>query len=172
LTTRRLLLRSALAAAGAAALAGCGALGTVKTTMGKVMTLVGLGGVRLSWSEVVIAANDGANQNSATAVDVVLALEESMPERLAALPAAKWFQTRHDMLRTYPGALVVRSFEVPPGQIVRLPGDHFGTPNVVGVFVFADYLAPGEHRMRVEQLSGGIMIELGARAFSVGALKG
>jgi type VI secretion system protein len=35
------------------------------------------------------------------------------------------------------------------------------------VFVFADYLTPGEHRMRVEQLEDGIIVELGARDFSV-----
>jgi type VI secretion system protein len=60
---------------------------------------------------------------------------------------------------------------VAPGQILRVPGERFGTPNVIGVFVFADYIAPGEHRMKVEQLSGSIMIELGARGFSVAALK-
>jgi type VI secretion system protein len=136
-----------------------------------VMTLVGLGGVRLSWTEVVIAAGDGSNQNTPTAVDFVFALEETMPEKLAALSATKWFQVRDDMLRTYPAQLSVKSFEVAPGQILRVPGERFGTPNVIAVFVFADYLGPGDHRMKVELLSGGIMLNLGARDFSVAALK-
>ncbi|HVZ43840.1 MAG TPA: hypothetical protein VHA82_08520 [Ramlibacter sp.] len=170
-STRRTILRGALAGAAASLLAGCGALGTAKTTLGKVMTLVGLGGVRLSWTEVVISAADNANQNTAAAVDVVLVLEESMVEKVAALPAQKWFQTKHDLLRTYPAALTVRSFEVAPGQILRVPGERFGTPNVIAVFVFADYLSPGDHRTKVEQLSGGIMIDLGAREFTVAALQ-
>lgn len=168
---RRTFLTRATAVGGAALLSGCGALDTVKSTMGKVMTLVGLGGVRLSWREVVISASDGANLNTAAALDVVLVLEETMVEKVAALPAPKWFQTRADLLRTYPAALSVRSFEVAPGQILRLPGERFGTPNVIAVFVFADYLTPGDHRMKVELLSGGIMIDLGARDFTVAALK-
>jgi type VI secretion system protein len=168
---RRSFLHAAAASAAATLLAGCGTLGTVKTTLGKVMTLVGLGGVRLSWTEVVISARDEANRNTATAVDVVLVLEETMVEKVAALPASKWFQTKHDLERTYPAALSVRSFEVAPGQILRVPGERFGTPNVIAVFVFADYIAPGDHRMKVERLSGGIMIDLGARDFTVAALQ-
>ena len=167
-TTRRsFLARTAATAAAASLLAGCGALDTMKTAMVKVKSAVGLGGTRLTWSEVVISAGDGANQNTATAVDVVLVLEEEMVAKVAALSAAKWLQGRNDLQRTYPGTLVVRSFEVAPGQILRVPGDRFGTPNVLAVFVFADYLVPGEHRMRVEQLSGGIMVALGPRAFTV-----
>lgn len=145
-------------------LAGCG-------TVGKVMNLVGLGGTRLAWKEVVIAASQSANQNTAVAVDIVLVLEDSAVATLAALPAAKWFQTRADLLRTYPGSLVYKSWEVAPGQRLSVPGSHFGSPSVVGVFVFADYLAAGEHRMKVEQLSGGIMVGLGARGFTVSPIQ-
>jgi type VI secretion system protein len=171
MSRRRTFLSAAACVAASGLLSGCGALSTAKTTLGKVMTLVGLGGVRLSWREVVIAASDGANQNTATAVDVVLVLEETMVEKVVALPAHKWMEARSDLLKTYPGALSVRSFEVAPGQILQVPGERFGTPNVIAVFVFADYLSPGDHRMKVEQLSGGIMINLGARDFSVTALK-
>jgi type VI secretion system protein len=161
---RTFLLRTAGLGVAAAALAGCG-------TVGKVMNLVGLGGTRLAWKEVVIAASESANQNTAVAVDIVLVLEDEAVAKLAALPAAKWFQTRSEMLRTYPGSFAYKSWEVAPGQRLSVPGSHFGSPSVVGVFVFADYLAPGEHRMKVEQLSGGIMVELGARGFTVSPVK-
>ena len=35
--------------------------------------------------------------------------------------------------------------------------------------IFADYLTPGEHRVRVDQLQGEMLVQLGARAFTVTA---
>jgi len=157
---RKRFLSTGLAVLGAGLLAGCG-------TVNRVMNLVGFKGTRLAWKEVLIVAADGANQNSAVAVDIVLVEEESAIEKLSALPAAKWFATRADMLKTFPGEFRYRSWEITPGQTLRLPGSVFGSPTVVTVFVFADYLAPGEHRMRVDQLQNGIMVQLAARGFSV-----
>lgn len=167
------LLKCAACGLAASLLGGCGTVtGAVKGAVDKAMNLVTFKGTRLAWSEVVIAAAPGANQNSAVAVDIVLVMEEPALEKLAALPASKWFQTRADMLRTYPGSYSYKSWEVSPGQTLRLPGSAFGSPSVVGVFVFADYLTPGEHRMRVEQLEDRIIVELGARGFSVSPVKG
>ena len=161
-------LKLALAAMTFSTLVACS---TVTSTFGKVMTAVGFKGTRLAWKEVLITAADGANLNTPAAVDVVLVLDESALEKLAALPAPKWFQTRADMLKTFPGSYIYKSWEVSPGQTLRLPGAAFGSPSVVGVFVFADYLTPGEHRMRVEELQNGIIIELAARDFSVRTYK-
>ncbi len=173
LMRRSFLLKSVALAVGAASLGGCSTItGAVKGAVNKAMNLVTFKGTRLNWSEVVIAANEGANLNSPVAVDIVLVLDEAALEKLTALPASKWFQARADMLRTFPGTFSYRSWEVAPGQNLRLRGDSFGTPSVVGVFVFADYLTPGEHRMRVEQLEDGIIVELGARGFSVSPYKG
>lgn len=168
---RKFLLRAAAVAALGGVLAGCGTVSKVTGAVGAVMDLVGLGGTRLAWKEVTLAAAEGANQNSAVAVDIVLALRPEAVERIVGLPAAKWFQTRAELARTFPGQYIVHSWEVAPGQLLRVPGERFGSPSVVGVFVFADYLAPGEHRMKVQQLEGGIMLELGARGFTVTAHK-
>ena len=170
---RNFLLKSAALAVAAGSLAGCSTVtGAVKGAMNKALNFVTFKGTVLSWSEVVIAAADGANLNSPVAVDIVLVLDESALEKLAALPASKWFQTRADLLRTFPGTFSYRSWEVAPGQLLRIRGDSFGSPSVVGVFVFADYLTPGDHRMRVEQLEVGIIVELGARGFTVSPHKG
>jgi type VI secretion system protein len=169
---RTFLLKCAGLALAAGGLPGCSTVtGAVKGAVNKAMNLVTFKGTRLAWQEVVIAAAEGANLNSPVAVDIVLVLEEPALEKLAALPAAKWFQVRSDMLRTFPGTYIYKSWEVAPGQTLRLPGETFGTPSVVGVFVFADYLTPGEHRMRVEQLQDGIIVQLGARGFSVSPFK-
>lgn len=157
---RKRFLAAALTGLGTALLAGCG-------TVNRVMNLVGFKGTRLAWKEVLIVATDGANQNSPAAVDIVLVLEESAIEKLSALPASKWFATRADLLKTFPGEFSYKSWEITPGQTLRLPGSVFGSPNVITVFVFADYLAPGEHRMRVDQLQNGIIVQLAARGFTV-----
>jgi type VI secretion system protein len=172
LIRRTFLLKSAAWGLAAGSLAGCSTVtGAVKGVVNKAMNLVTFKGTRLAWSQVVIAAADGANLNSPVAVDIVLVVDEAALEKLAALPASKWFQARADMLRTFPGTYIYKSWEVAPGQTLRLPGDSFGSPSVVGVFVFADYLTPGEHRMRVEQLQDGIIVELGARGFTVSPYK-
>jgi|JI10StandDraft_1071094.scaffolds.fasta_scaffold85454_2 type VI secretion system protein len=165
---RRTFLLQCAAALAASTLAGCS---TVKGAVNKAIAFVTFTGTPLDWSQVVISAVPGANQNSPIAVDIVLVREEAMLEKIAPLPAAKWFQTRADMLKTFPGSFTYKSWEVSPGQTLRVRGDVFGSPTVVGVFVFADYMTPGEHRIRVEQLQNRIIVELGARGFSVSPFK-
>ncbi|MCW5651892.1 MAG: hypothetical protein KIS62_19265 [Ramlibacter sp.] len=161
---RDFFLKMALASTAAVGLSACGAVG-------KVMNLVGFKGTRLAWKEVTISAAPGANQNSPVAVDVVLVMEEGAIDKVAGLSAARWFASRSDLSRTFPGEFSYKSWEVTPGQTLRLPGATFGSPSVVTVFVFADYLAPGEHRMRVDSLQNGIMIALATREFAVSSYK-
>jgi type VI secretion system protein len=169
---RSFLIRGAAVTLAASLLGGCSTVtGAVKGMVDKAMNLVTFKGTRLAWKDVLIAAADGANLNTPVAVDIVLVTEEPVLEKLTALTATKWFQARADMLRTFPGTFTYKSFEVAPGQTLRLKGEAFGTPSVVGVFVFADYMTPGEHRMRVEQLQDGIIVELGARGFTVSPWK-
>jgi type VI secretion system protein len=165
---RNFLFQCAALGAALTALPGCG---SVKGAVNGMINFMTFKGTRLPWKQVVIAAAEGANLNSPTAVDIVLVLEEPELEKLSALPASKWFQVRADMLRTFPGTFIYKSWEVAPGQTLRIPGDYFGSPNVVGVFVFADYLTPGEHRMRLEQLGDGIIVQLGAREFALSPYK-
>jgi type VI secretion system protein len=170
---RRIFLsKTAGLVAGATLLTGCSSItGAVKGAVNSAMNFVTFKGTRLAWKEVVISASDGANLNTSVAVDIVLVMEEPVLDKLAALPASKWFQQRADLLKTFPGNFSYRSWEVAPGQLLRVKGETFGTPSVVGVFVFADYVTPGEHRMRVEQLSDGIIVELAARDFTVAPYK-
>ena len=165
---RRTFLLQCAAVLGASTLAGCSA---VKGAVNKAISFVTFTGQPLDWSQVVISAVPGANQNSPIAVDIVLVREESMLEKIAPLPAAKWFQTRADLLKTFPGVFSYKSWEVAHDQTLRVLGSIFGSQTVVGVFVFADYVTPGEHRIRVEQLQNRIIVELGARGFSVSPFK-
>ncbi|KAF1045347.1 hypothetical protein [Xylophilus sp.] len=153
----RTLLRRVAAALLLAPLAGCALPG-----------FLSFKGTKVDWSEVTLAAAPLANDNSPVAVDIVFALDDAMTDRLAELPAAKWFAARADLLKTYPKSLSYRTWELVPGQTLRVAGDSFGSPRVAAVFVYADYVAPGAHRVRVESLKGPLLVRFEARSFDAG----
>ncbi len=89
---------------------------------------------------VSIVALPAANQNTATAVDLVFAYDaKSIP--LLPKNAADWFAQR-DSLRAGLGAeMDIVSVEVPPAYVLKslvLPGRHH---NAVTVIAFANYLS-------------------------------
>jgi type VI secretion system protein len=122
---------------------------------------------RLNWSGLTVIADEGANLNTALAVDVVLVRDESALAAVMAISASRWFRSRTDLVKTYPETLQYVSVELAPGQTMKLPTDQLKTERVLGAVVFADYIPAGEHRMRVEQLAGDIVVQLGARSFDV-----
>lgn len=139
--------------------------------IGRVSDTLGFGGTEVAWTEMIVIAADNANLNTPVTFDVVVALEEPILGKLVELPAAKWFAARADLAKTFPKGLVYRSWELAPGQTLRIPEGTFGAARVAGVLLFADYLTPGDHRIRVEQLRGRIMVQLGPREFTASALK-
>lgn len=128
-------------------------------------------GTRLNWDEVELSAALGANQNSPVAIDIVLVLDETMIDRLSELTAAKWFGARADLLKTYPKALAYRSWELVPEQMLRIPGASFGSPRVAAVFIFANYITPGSHRARVDELKKPIIVRLEPQGFDVSSAR-
>jgi type VI secretion system protein len=119
------------------------------------------------WTSIVLLAGDDANQNSPVAVDLVLVGDQALIDTLITMPASRWFAGRADLLRTFPGALTVRSHEVVPGQSLRLGESAWAGRKSLAAFVFADYLVPGEHRERLSLTGAGHVIQLGARGFRV-----
>lgn len=132
-----------------------------------VMEFVSPKGSKLKWDGFTVLAGADANLNSAVAVDIVLARDDATLNLVSGLSAAKWFSTRNDIKKSFPQGLRYRSLELAPGQSMRLPGSEFEGLRVVGVLVFADYLTPGEHRVRVDQSDGEVVAQLGARDFQM-----
>lgn len=124
-------------------------------------------GIKLSWDSVTIQAANDANLNSPVALDVVMFKDDASLTMASTLPAAKWFATRGEMEKTFPQAISYKSFEVTPGQTLRITSADLGQARVAGVMMYADYLTPGEHRVRVDQLQGAVLVQLGAREFTV-----
>lgn len=147
-----------------ASLSACGALT-------KVGDFFATKGSRLDWKGVTVVASEGANLNTPVALDVVLLRDDATLGMVSALSAAKWFASRGDLAKTFPEGLSYQSLEIAPSQTLKLPASAFGASRLVGVILFADYLTTGEHRVRVDQMQGDILVQLGARSFSVSAQK-
>lgn len=124
-------------------------------------------GSYLSWSGVTLVAQEDANLNSALAVDVVMLHDEETLGLVQNLSAAKWFATRDDLLKTFPLGLSVQSVELVPGQTLPLQNAMFAKKRQVATLVFANFLTPGEHRMRVDPMRGQLLVQLNHRDFTV-----
>ncbi|BDB30025.1 hypothetical protein CTP10_R74410 (plasmid) [Cupriavidus sp. P-10] len=163
--------RGSAGRAGALLLAGTLAASTVLLGGCSAPSFLGFKGDRVKWKQVVLNAADDANGNSPVAVDVVLVSDEALQGRLVELPASKWFAGRTDLSNTYPGSLRFRSWELVPGQRLEVPPQEFEGPRVTAVFVFANYPEPGAHRVRIDQFSGTLAVQLSSSAVSVSTSK-
>jgi type VI secretion system protein len=119
------------------------------------------------WQQLAFAAAADANDNSALAVDVVLVKDKAMLDTLAAMPAARYFAAKADLQRTYPDALKAIGVEITPGQLIRIERGRFGAERAWAALAFANYAAPGEHRLRVPLDSRACVLRLDAQEFAV-----
>ena len=83
------------------------------------------------------------------------------------MPAAKWFASKDELLKTYPNALIIKSWELVPQQVLQLSEEALGSPRVAGMVLFADYLTPGDHRAQLPLGRVAFLVDLNARSFSV-----
>lgn len=103
----------------------------------------------LEIQSVSIYADPDANLNSATSVDLVLVYNKELLKTIGKMPAAKYFTSSRQLLLDNPTLLDVWRWELVPGQIVAgfVPDQDKGP--AFGAYVFANYLTPGDHRIRV-----------------------
>ena len=98
---------------------------------------------------VSIYTEPDANQNSATAVDLVIIYDEELVKIIGQMSAAKYFDSSKQLLLDNPTLLDIWRWELVPGQVVQ----NFQPPQEEGdsyaAFVFANYLTSGDHRVRV-----------------------
>lgn len=159
----------ALLLAAALGLAGCTALGKLTDSIKSAgADLMGLGKPHPTappWKSVTIAAAADANQNSPVALDLVFVRDPALVESLSATPAAKWFATRDDTLRTFPDGVGVVSVEVVPGQTLRLTDPAQIHQHALAILAFASYPPPGDHRERLQPTSDAYLLQLGPKGF-------
>ncbi len=147
------------------ALAGCG---TVTDWYKSAASVVGLGPPQPKapdWESLVVAADADANQNSPVAVDLVFVRDPALVDALMTTPAAKWFATKNDTLRSFPQGLGVVALELVPAQSVRMGREALRSQRALAVFAFANYPPPGEHRERLLPGASAYLLQLGAAGF-------
>lgn len=145
-----------------AALSGCGAIDVVKDTFFPRVPKVEMG-------DLQVLSDPGANLNTALEFEIVLVKDPDVLKKLSELPAAKWFEQREDLRKTYPGGFESMKWELVPGQDLRLPSDEFKEKRALAVLIYANYLTPGEHRARIDHFRDGAVIRLLPRGFTVAA---
>ncbi len=121
----------------------------------------------LDWKDITLVAAADVNQNSPLALDLVFVNDSSALEKLLTMPAAKWFASKDELLKTYPNALTIKSWELVPQQVLHLSEEALGSPRVAGMVLFADYLTPGDHRAQLPLGRVVFLVDLNARSFSV-----
>ena len=121
----------------------------------------------LDWKALTLVAAPDVNQNSPLALDLVFVRDQATLEKLRSLPAAKWFSSKNELMKTYPNAITLRSWELVPQQVLQLSEEALGSPRVACMLLYANYLSPGEHRAQLPLAREAFLVELGAQGFNV-----
>ena len=148
-------MRMFSAGAMALALSSCGSAPQTDPRLGSVATQV-----------IEIQVSPKANNDSPVAVDAVLVYDATLYDQLLQLPAREWFAKVEQYRLDYPRGFDVWRWEVVPGQVVQpqlLPDT---VVQAIGMIVFADYFAPGDHRAAVGS-TRGIRIYLLDKTFAI-----
>lgn len=121
----------------------------------------------LDWQAITLVAAPDLNQNSPLALDLVFVRDQATLDILLALPASKWFGSKASLMKTYPNAFTVRSWELVPSQFLQLSEQELGSPRVAGMLMYANYFSPGEHRAQLPLSRVAYLVELGAFDFVI-----
>ena len=103
----------------------------------------------LTMQSVSIYTDLDANNNSATAVDLVVIYDQELVKTLGQLSASKYFSSTKQLLLDNPTLLDIWHWELVPGQIVQNFAPEQDTPMAYAAYVFANYLTDGDHRIKV-----------------------
>jgi type VI secretion system protein len=116
-----------------------------------------------------VSVSPELNGNTPVAVDVLVVYEKDLFKELLKLSARQWFEQREQLLRDNPKRVGSWSWEWVPGQEVGEITLELNLGSAGGI-IFADYLAPGEHRQRFDPHEHFRLV-LGDSSFSISPLK-
>jgi len=120
----------------------------------------------ISTETIRIEVSPDLNEDNPLAVDLVYVFDEKLVTRLAETSARQWFQSRDQFQRDFPEGFTVRQWELVPGALLIVETVPAEAQEALASFVFADYLAPGDHRARLDRYRNPLL-QLGARGFTV-----
>ena len=128
-------------------------------------------GVKLDWESVSLSVAAGANNDYPLAIDLVLVTDEALAQKLMGMTARDWFNARNGMRKAYLDAISIDSFELAPGESIKLSDKRWSGRRVAAALVFADYLVAGPHLARVDALRGRVQLDFGASEFTAYSLE-
>jgi type VI secretion system protein len=111
-----------------------------------------------------------ANNDSATAVDLVVIYDESLLKDFVAMPSDKYFANAKQFRRDYPQQVEIFHWEVVPGQMILSERLHYKRSSPLAAYVYARYIAPGDHRIRIGSQEY-LMIHLKKDSFDTASLE-
>lgn len=103
----------------------------------------------LTIDSVSIYTAQDANQNSATAVDLVVIYDQNLVKSIGKMSASQYFSSAQQLLLDNPTLLDIWHWELVPGQIVQAFTPEEGETEAYAAYVFANYLTGGDHRLKV-----------------------
>lgn len=112
----------------------------------------------------IVSAGD-ANGGRPLAVEVVAALSEQAAAALMGADATAWFSSRSSWERAA-GVRTLLAVEIRPGSCLDVEVPEPAGVGPVGLFLFADYANPGQHRARLDWLRSPVLVELGPRGLN------
>jgi type VI secretion system protein len=98
---------------------------------------------------IQVSISPDANEDSALAVELIVAYDEKIVDELLKMSARKWFDSRDQFRRDHPEEIQSWKWEWTPGQEVAPLEVSYGI-GAKRVVLFADYLVPGDHRATVD----------------------
>jgi len=111
-------------------------------------------------SRVTLVTEPDTNMDRAIAIDLVFITQDLPAQEIGKLSARDYFSRRPQLIRDYPDAVNIRSWELAPGQLVE-KADANPPCNLVRTYLFANYAADGDHRAVLGNASA-VLVTLGA----------
>ncbi|HKQ30730.1 MAG TPA: hypothetical protein VJS66_05545 [Burkholderiales bacterium] len=110
-------------------------------------------------ASIAVIAEDGANQNSASALDLVFVYDPAVAEFLPKTGPA-WFESKASLLSGSPRALDVVSLQIPPS--FALDADAISLPkrykDAIRVMAYANYIAEdGRYPINLTELRRAVI---------------
>jgi type VI secretion system protein len=103
----------------------------------------------INLESVSIVLDADANENSATAVDVLMVYDKSLLRSLMSMSSRKYYANLNQIRRDYPEMVDIYHWELTPGQFIYNYPVTMRSDTPFGAVVFADYYTPGDHRIRI-----------------------
>ena len=113
-----------------------------------------------------VSVDPKANLDTAIAMDLLVVYEEGLVDTLFKMSALNYFEKKAQILRDNPGQIDIWSWEVVPGQVVPPRDIALSQAIPRGGVVFANYLTPGDHRVRLGKETA-VTIKLGSKDLSL-----